>query len=181
MSSGSNAPGTTIENAKTWGPIIPYTNGTDNIGSSTNPYNVVYCNSVQSAIQPVVVLSGSVAAQSIAASNSGSIIFVPQCTANVTVTMPAVKAGFRARVIVQATSDGTHTCTFAFPANTLHGAIVGTAAGLTATDVSGQTNLVLSATAANVKAGDNFDIYCDGTTYFAYAFSHGTASGWSSS
>ena len=137
------------------------------------------CN-VKLGISPIVVLPAA-ANTTITQAQSGSVFYIPQATANNTISLPALLAGLNFKFIVQATADGTHTNTIAATAAICSGNITSVAAGLTATLITTKTNLILSATAANVKPGDYADFYCDGTNWWIRAYTAGTAAGWSSS
>lgn len=131
--------------------------------------------------QPVVSLAATTAAQTISASQSGSLFVLPQCTVATTITLPAATAGFNCRVVLSAVPDGTHTVTFAGPATHLSGAHIGVAAGLVATAAAGVSNLILGATAANCKIGDYIDFFSDGSLMYYRAFSSGTADAFTTS
>lgn len=137
------------------------------------------CN-VNLGIKTVVSINSSTG-YTVLATDSGSILNFGQPQANITVTMPAVQAGLYFEVIALSTADGTHTATFVFPSGKLYGFIMGTAAAATITNVSGSTNLVFSATAANTKPGDRFRCFSAGAggNYYVEAYSSGTLSGWS--
>jgi hypothetical protein len=138
------------------------------------------CN-IQTGVTPVVSLAAATASQTLTVAQSGSIVFLPQCTVNTTVTLPSATAGFNCRVQLTAVPDGSHTVTFTNGGANLSGVRIGVAAALVPVAATAQTNLILGSTAANAKVGDYVDFSSDGSKIYYRAFSSGTADAFSTS
>lgn len=111
----------------------------------------------------------------------GMDIFVPQATANNTITMPALTRGLRFNLILTAAANGTNTWTFTFPSAKLNRNSYAVAAAIVGTSATAATSLTVSATAANTITGDKAEVTCDGAFFYARTTSAGTASAWGSS
>jgi len=130
----------------------------------------------------LAVVSASASANtSLTAAQSGSLVVIPQSTASVSIQLPAVASGLRYRFLFTAQSDGSHTTTIQVGSGTV-GALAGwiynfvlttNAPALKAAHsttnggiVNPATTIVRSATAADTKAGDFLECFCDGTNYY---------------
>lgn len=118
---------------------------------------------------------------SLSALQSGKVFLMPTATANNVISLPAPVAGLNFKFIVQAAANGTNTQTIQATGAILDGSIVGTAATVVITAATNQTNLILSATAADSVPGSFADLYCDGSAWIYYAYSAGANECWSTS
>ncbi len=116
--------------------------------------------------------------------DSGKILTIPQSTHNDSatincITLPSVTAGFNIRAVFSAAGDDTagHGWRIISPTAVLCGTRLGTANCTSSYDASA-TNIQRDGTLADAQAGDFIDIWSDGTNYYYYAFSSGTASPW---
>lgn len=121
-----------------------------------------------------------------AASNSDCTVYCPQSTTNNDAThnaiiLPAPTAGMRVKVIFKSTGDntGAHGWQITSTGANMLGTSVGVAGGLVATLHGASTNLIRSGTAADTKAGDWVQLNSDGTNWYFYATSTGTANPYS--
>lgn len=124
---------------------------------------------------PVVSLPAA-SNTTLTANQSGQVFLLPQATANNTITLPAVQVGLKFKFICSATANGSNTQTIA---SATAGQINGFIIGASVVNKAAANSVVLSATAANVKAGDRVEFTSDGSVWFVEAFSSGTANGWS--
>lgn len=123
---------------------------------------------------PIVTLPAA-ANTTITAAQSGTTFVLPQATASNTITLPAAAAGLRYEFVVGATADGSHTQTISSPSANINGQMYSIPGACVITAISAKTNIIVSATAANVKLGDRIVLISDGTNYYASIFSVGTA------
>lgn len=138
------------------------------------------CN-IKLGIEKVVSLSASSTSQSLTISQSGALVFVPACSANVVLSIPAPTAGMFFRFILTASPNGSNTFTIQSTGANMKGVRTGVAGGLISTAASSVTNLILGSTAANAKPGDSVVITSDGTTTYYQSYTSGTADGFSTS
>lgn len=146
----------------------------------TLPDVAASCN-VLLGIKKVVSIAAATTSQSLSQAQSGSLVLIPQVSANVTITLPSVLAGLSYRFVCTATANGSNTCTIAAGSAIIKGSNIAVAAGLVPVTTTGASNIVLGATAANLKNGDWCQLECDGTNWFYYAASSGTAAAWTTS
>lgn len=104
----------------------------------------------------------------ITAADHGTTIFIDNATGFVT-TLPAPIAGFRVSVINKtANTSGNHTIVTASSANVIKGnqnSVAGDAGDF------GTADDTINFVANQSIAGDKVDLFCDGTSWFAYAIS----------
>lgn len=138
-----------------------------------NAFNLVVDGSF---LQPASIDAPATGVLNLSVANSGATILLHQATANTTINLPPLTAGVNFKFQSLSTANGANTITIVAPAGSLSGLLMG---AVTQTAFAANTNLIYSATAANTKAGDYADIFCDGVNYWVRAGNGGTALGWS--
>lgn len=145
-------------------------------GSGGASFNVISPNSTGSLpvinhTCPTVTASGAVNTQ-LTVAQSGSVVLVPVQTASVIIGLPIIagSAGVKYRILFQAPSAGggfTQTVQIGVGAGVanLAGQVMNLAAAALTSALLPTTTIVRTATAANTKAGDYIDCFCDGTNW----------------
>lgn len=149
-------------------------------GNSNRPLTAGSTNLLLNLLNKIT-LSPTVTPQTLSIAQSGSIVFLPQATASIVINLPVATAGWSCKVILTAVADGSHTVTFSAPTAILSGTRYGVIAAPVGVSAVNQTNLILSATAANAVVGDYVIFTSDGTKIYYTAWSNGTGAGWSTS
>ncbi len=140
--------------------------------------NIMLSTNGQSQIGVYNTVAGSATVNtSLTAAQSGSLVLMPQATANVGIVLPAVAVGLWYRILFQAVADGTHTQTLSITGSpaSLSGQVMNIAAAAFTSALLPASTIVRSATAANTKIGDYIDVYCDGVTYHCHGVGYGAA------
>ena len=142
-----------------------------------NGKRLVYTALMNSATSPAITLKES---------DSGCTVMVGQSTAAAvndetnSILLPAPVASFRCEIMFTAVGDNTagHNIQIQSTGANMLGNTVGVGAGLVGVNRAASTVLTRSGVAANALPGDYVKIWSDGTNYYFYAFSTGTASPW---
>lgn len=124
---------------------------------------------VDSAITAVETLPAS-GNRTLLQAESGKTLLLTTATANNVITLPAVAAGLKFTIRHIATGNNVNTWTITSPvAGIIQGNHYnGAAAGAT---ILNRTNLIASATAANVNVGDYLTLFCTGGSWHAIIYS----------
>lgn len=130
-----------------------------------------------------IQLSPTVTPQTITAAQCPCIVLIPEVTAAVTVTLPSPALGLSITLLVTHASDGSHSCIFnnsSGTANVLGNLLSSPSTIATFAPVSASTHMTLSATAADVVAGDKIEMIGTASQWLITATSASqTAAGWS--
>jgi hypothetical protein len=161
------ASGTTVPSAGEAGYAIGAefikTNGTAGGIRYTNQGTTTSC-SFRASSTPTTITG----TKSVSADESGTVFFIDNATGFVT-TLPAPAAGLRYTFISKtANTSGNHTIVSASSSNIIKGnqnSVAGDAGD------SGTADDTISFVANQSVAGDKVELFCDGTSWFAYAIS----------
>lgn len=149
---------------------------------SSRTVNLVADGVVQGAAKVNSLLVGDGTAQTLTAAQTGTTFMLPQATAATVITLPAVSAGLNYKFIMTAVGDATagHRYDISTPAaaTLLRGFIMTVAAAAVFTNFTGKTRISNTGVAADSLIGDYLELTCDGTNWYARAFSSGAAAGW---
>lgn len=140
------------------------TNGSAGGIRYTNEGSTTSCSFRPTVSSPLTITS----TRTVLASESGSTLFIDNATGFVT-TLPAPVAGLRYTFINKtANTSGNHTIISASSANIIKGnqnSVAGDAGD------SGTADDTISFVANQSVAADKVELFCDGTSWFAYAIS----------
>lgn len=161
------ASGTSVPSAEAGyalGATFIKTNGTAGTIRYTNEGTTSSCSFRPMVGQPITITG----TRTVSADESGSTFFINNATGFVT-TLPAPAAGLKYTFINKtANTSGNHTIVTASSANIIKGnqnSVAGDAGD------SGTADDTISFVANQSVAGDKVELFCDGTSWFAYAIS----------
>ncbi len=98
---------------------------------------------------------------------NGNILLIPNLTAAITLTLPAVIPGLTYTFIINASPTNGFGCTVQSTSANLFGPQY--AAGGVGLGIVGATRFVFSGNVANTKVGDRVSVFCDGTNWHVKA------------